>query len=88
MQNTKTSLSGVSSVEELGDFWDTHDLGDFENETSPIAMRVEIEEAETLFHVERSLSEKLQTVSKERGVSAETLLNLWLQERVAQETGA
>jgi len=88
MQNIKTSLSGASSIEELGDFWDTHDLGDFESETSPVAVQVELEESETLFHVERNLSEKLRMVSKERGVSAETLLNLWLQERVSQETGA
>ena len=88
MQNTKTSLSEASSIEELGDFWDTHDLGDFESETSPIPMQVELVESETLFHVERNLSEKLQIVSKERGVSAETLLNLWLQERVSQEIGA
>jgi len=88
MQNTRTSLSESTSVEELGDFWDTHDLGNFESETSPVAMRVELEEPEILFRVERSLSGRLQTVSKERGVSAETLLNLWLQERVLQETSA
>lgn len=88
MQNVKTSLSGASSIEELGDFWDTHDLGNFESETSPFTMQVDLEESETLFHVERNLSEKLQMVSKERGVSAETLLNMWLQERVTQEIGA
>jgi hypothetical protein len=86
MQNDKTSLSNSSSLEELGEFWDGHDLGDFEEKTLSASFEVALEEPLFLFSVERELREKLRVASKERGVSPETLLNLWLQERVARET--
>lgn len=86
MQNTETSLSKSASVEELGEFWDANDLSDFEQDTKPASFEVALNRSSVLFPIERGLSEKLRAASKERGVSPETLLNLWLQERVLQET--
>jgi len=37
----------------------------------------------TYFAVERSLAEKLRVAARQHGISPETLLNVWVQERVS-----
>ncbi|MEZ4606863.1 MAG: hypothetical protein R2865_08725 [Deinococcales bacterium] len=49
---------------------------------------VDIQSSKRYFAIEASLSEKLCNIASQQGVSAETLLNLWLQERVGQEQSA
>lgn len=83
MNDAKTSLSQADSYEAIGEFWDAHDLSENWDKTQPA--QFDLANDATLFPVERSLSEKLRAVARRQGVSAETLLNLWVQEKVAQE---
>jgi len=85
MANTKTSISQASSYAEAGEYWDNHDVGEVWEQTEAVHFDVDIKSSRTYFAIEASLSEKLRKVAKQQGVSAETLLNLWLQERVGQE---
>jgi len=41
-----------------------------------------MESEESLYAVEKDLSETIRREAKQRGVSAHTLVNLWLQEKV------
>lgn len=84
MDNAKSSLSGADSYEAIGEFWDAHDLGESWEETQPAEFDLAPADA-AFFPVERGLSEKLRAAARRHGVSAETLLNLWVQEKVAQE---
>jgi hypothetical protein len=43
---------------------------------------VELESEESLYAIEKGLSETIRRKAKERGVSAHTLVNLWLQEKI------
>lgn len=77
-----------ASLEEAGEFWDTHSTADYEDEFEP----VEFEIALPPRHGERiilatDLANKLSDVAKQQGVSTETLANLWLQERLTQVAG-
>lgn len=70
-----------ASIEEASDFWDTHDSGDYEEYMRPI--NEELEVAEILSQavpLEHSLLQELKTAARQRGVSLETLVNLWLKE--------
>lgn len=84
MDNIKTTLSDADSYEAIGEFWDAHDLGEIWDKTR--AAEFEIATDAAFFPVEKSLSVKLRAAAEKHGVSAETLLNLWVQEKVAQET--
>lgn len=42
MKENKTSISGAQSYEEIGEFWDSHDLGDYWDQTQPVEFEVEI----------------------------------------------
>jgi hypothetical protein len=85
MRRNKSSISKAQSYKEIGEFWDGHDLTDYWNRTEPVAFEVEIESEATYFPVETSLSAKLISLAERRGVSPETLLNLWIQEKVKEE---
>ena len=85
MAENKSSLSGSRSYEELGEYWDEHSLADQWDATYPVAFELDVQSSSLYFSVDRVLAAKLRTLASSHGVSAETLLNLWLQERVADE---
>ena len=85
MSEGKSSISKASSYEEAGEYWDEHDLGEVWEQTHEVEFEVDIQSSTIYFPIEITLSEKLRKLAAQRGVSSETLLNLWLQERVGQE---
>ena len=85
MEENKSSISKASSYQEIGEFWDARDLGEVWDETEEENFEVDLKSDVFYYAVETSLSSKLHTIAERRGVSAETLVNLWLQEKVNQE---
>jgi len=78
----KSSVSKAGSYAAIGEFWDEHDLSDHWDKTRPARADVELESEESLYAVEKDLSETIRREAKERGVSPHTLVNLWLQEKI------
>ena len=78
----KSSVSKARTYAEMGEFWDEHDLSDFWAKTKPVRANVELESEESLYAIEKGLSETIRREAKERGVSPHTLVNLWLQEKI------
>ena len=83
MAENKSSISNATSVAAIAEFWDTHDLADHWDETREVTFDVALDSSVLYFAVDRALAEKLRAVAKNRGVSPETLLNVWIQENVA-----
>jgi len=72
-----------SSIEEASDFWDTHDAGDYEEYLRPVKEKLTINEnLPQAVLLESTLMEQLKNTARKRGVSVETLINLWLKERL------
>ncbi len=86
MEENKSLISKAETYREIGEFWDENDLTDFSEQIQPVEFEVEIESNITYFPVESNLSTKLVRLAKQHGVSPETLLNLWIQEKTAEET--
>ena len=85
MSKDKSSLSGAKSYKEMGDFWDSHDLAEFWNKTREVEFEVEIESEITYYALDKILSIQIQQVAQKRGVSADTLINLWIQEKLQEQ---
>src|SRR5438132_11759013 len=65
-----------------GEFWDDHDLADYWDQTRAVADEASrIERRRFLIALEPTLARKLGKAARERGVSREALVNLWLSER-------
>jgi len=71
---------------EIGEFWDTHDLAEYWDQTELAEFEVDIQSEVTYYALDRQLSERIQAVAKKRGVSANTLLNLLVQEKLLKNT--
>lgn len=84
MSEGKTSISRATSYRQAGEYWDEHDLGEWE-QTAAAEFDVDIQSTVTYFPLEATLSEQLRKLAAQHGVSPETLLNLWVQERVGRE---
>jgi hypothetical protein len=85
MAKDKRSISQASSYAAIGEFWDTHDAGEFWDQTEPAAFTVDLQSVTTYYAVEAHLADRLREVARQAGVSAETLINLWVQEKVAMQ---
>lgn len=78
-----------SSIEEASDFWDTHDAGEYEEYLRPINEKFEVaRELPRAVLLEHTLSNKLGKIARQKGVSLETLVNLWLEEKLLLQSGS
>jgi CopG antitoxin of type II toxin-antitoxin system len=84
MSAGKSSVSNAGSYREIGEYWDEHDVEDAWNPTRRVEFEVDIESRHRYFPLDRELSRKIDEAAQRRGVTAETLLNLWVQEKLLQ----
>ena len=72
------------SLDEFWTFWDTHSTADYEDLMEDADFQVNIRSSKTYCAVAKDLLPALRTQARRHGVSTETLINLWLREKVAQ----
>ena len=85
MKKNKSSISKARSYAEIGEFWDEHDLSDFWGKTRRVRFDVVVEPEATYYPIEKGLSEEIQTAARKRGVSSDTLVNLWLEQKIKEQ---
>jgi hypothetical protein len=85
MKRGKSSVSKAKSYKEIGDFWDTHDLSGFWDQTKRVDFDVNIESEITYYSLDKRLAKEVQSIAEKRGVSADTLINLWVQEKIQEQ---
>jgi len=73
-------LSKSGSLQELAEFWDTHDLTDFEDQIHEVHFEVDIRSRKHYVAIDPDLITEVRRVA--RGLSTESLINLWLQQRL------
>ena len=85
MKRNRSSISKARSYAEIGEYWDTHDLSDVWGKTRKVKFDVVAEPEATYYPIEKDLSEKIQSVARKRGVSSDTLVNLWLAQKIKEQ---
>jgi hypothetical protein len=83
-ENKVSSISKASSIEEMAEFWDTHSLADYADQTYDVEMTFEPLARYTYVSIEPELLQELRRIAHERRISTQTLINLWLRQRVDQ----
>ena len=76
MSENRSSISQAQSYKAMGEFWDTHDLTEYWDQTEPAEFEVDIQSEVTYYAIDSTLSVKLAKSARQHGVSPETLLNL------------
>ncbi len=77
-KNNLSSISNADMLEKMGDFWDTHDFTDFDDPGLPDAKF----DVSCAVPVELDLLTLVEKQAKLRGIRTETLVNLWLQQKL------
>ncbi len=70
------------SIEAAGEFWDAHDLADYADQTAEVEAIIDLQRRRHLFALEPELAQQIAAEARRRGLSPETLINLWLSERL------
>lgn len=84
MGENKNKLPGFESVAELAAFFDTHDMGEYEDEMPEVHFDVDIQKRTFLVSIDKELMKKLSQVAKAQNTSTEALVHSWLEGKVAQ----
>lgn len=71
-----------SSLEEAGEFWDTHSGTDFEKYMREAHFDVELKHRAHEVRITNQLWREMRKIAQQQGVATETLINLWLQEKI------
>jgi hypothetical protein len=80
----RKSLPKTDSVEELAQFWDTHDLTDFEAELEEAGESVFVSSKGRSLRIDLPLSDARQVreIARAKGLKETTLLRQWILERL------
>jgi hypothetical protein len=78
-----TSVSKARTLEEIADFWDTHSLADFWDETHEVEFEVRARRRRRVT-LEPDVYSRVLEEARARGVMPETLVNVWLVERLGE----
>jgi CopG antitoxin of type II toxin-antitoxin system len=82
MRDPKERLRG--SYAEIGEFWDEHDLSEYWGRTRKVKFDVVLEPEATYYPISKDLSDKIQSEARKQGVSSDTLINLWLEQKIGE----
>ena len=82
-----TSISRARTVEEIGEFWDTHSLADYWDQTYEVEFEVRAKRRRRVT-LDPEVYAQLEVQARTRGILPETLVNLWLAERLVGEKAA
>lgn len=82
-ENRLSSTSKADCLEEVGEFWNTHGFTEFDDGGPDVEF-----EFACAVPIESGLYSSVEKLARSRGVRIETLVNLWLQQRLMEEAQA
>jgi len=82
-----TNISEANTPEEIGDFWDTHSLDDYWDQTHDVEFEVRAKQRRRVT-LDPDVYARVEAQAQARGISPETLVNLWLIERLTDTSSA
>ena len=78
-------IPSFKNYKEEANFWDTHDVTDFEGETENVDIIFELDKPrdETLvLRLQKDIKERLGKIARLKGLNVSTLARMWLVERL------
>ncbi|MGH2414621.1 MAG: CopG family antitoxin [Microcystaceae cyanobacterium] len=76
-----SSISKADTDEKIGEFWDTHDFTDFDTDAPDVQFEIAC-----AVPIEVELFSAIEQQAKKRGVTVEALVNLWLQQKLTEQS--
>jgi predicted DNA binding CopG/RHH family protein len=83
----KTILQ-TDSIQELANFWDRHDLTDFDDELEEVDQPVFERQTIVTVRLEQEESQIVKALAQTRGISHAKLIQQWVVERIQASLGS
>ena len=84
----KSKLPKTDSIQKLAEFWDTHDLTDFEDELEEVTEPVFVRKSAIKVPLEAHEAEAVERMARAKGISREQLVRAWVVQKVARRNNA
>jgi hypothetical protein len=79
---TTDKIPKTDSIREMADFWDTHDLTDFEGEMEEVTEPVFEREKVVQIHLPARDAETVESIARSQGLNPADLMRTWIIEKV------
>ena len=86
-ENNPQKLPSFTSLDELVEFFDTHDMGEYED-LPEAHFDVNLQRRTHLVAIDEEINSRLTEIAEQEQTPAESLINSWLREKISSYTGA
>ncbi len=86
--NEFEEMPEFSSLDDLVNFFDTHDMGEYWDSLPEVEFEIDIQRRTHVFSLDEDLVDRLTAVSRARHVPSERLINVWLWEKLGEQLPA
>ena len=85
-ENNPQKLSSFASLDDLVEFFDTHDMGEYEEDLSEAHFDVNLQRRTHLVAIDEEVNSRLTEIAEQEQTPAEALVNSWLREKISGYT--
>lgn len=85
VENESKHLPHFKSLDEMVEFFDTQDMGDYFDQMPEVEMEIELKQRRYLITLEIELADKLTEIAQSKQISSEELVTLWVREKISEQ---
>ena len=85
VESETKSLPNFESIDEMVEFFDNQDLGDYLDQMPEVEFEVDIKRRVYMVTLDIKLADKLTEIARSKQISSEELVNTWIREKVLEE---
>ena len=78
-------IPNFKNIQEEADFWDTHEITDFEDETKNVDIVFDLKKPRDdvlVVRLQKKLRDRLENIARNKGLNISTLARMWLIEKL------
>jgi hypothetical protein len=83
-ENDSKKLPSFASLDELVEFFDANDMGDYEEALPEAHLEVDLQRKTHLVAIDEELNNRLTEIAEQERTPAESLVNSWLKEKLSR----
>jgi hypothetical protein len=83
-ENDSKKLPSFASLDDLVEFFDTHDMGDYEESLPEANFDVDLRRKTYLVAIDEETNNRLTEIAEQERTPAESLVNSWLKEKISR----
>ena len=85
-KNKAKNIPSFRSHNDLIEFFDSHDLGEYLEDMPEVHFEVDIKRRVHLFALDEKIADKLFQIAKHKRITSEALINAWMKEKIQDQT--